>query len=183
MNSCVTYKGNYTTNTILKPVNVNPLHGRWVVDEPVLEKIDKSYETVVIDFYKTLLINKFTTLKTIREFDDITSLKNNTENNLKTLQYYREKTNFNYLISTKLDMIKVDNNYFTKELFIKIIVYNLNSKIKIFEKEYIFKDDFTGFDDYPFASNLDKFIKVSIKDCIKNFGKKDNWKAVDNSQK
>lgn len=182
LTSCVTYRGNFTTNTIIKPVNVNPLYGRWVVDEPVLEKMDQYYETIVIDAYKKVLVNKFPSLKTIREFDDATSLKNNTENNLKTLNYYKEKTQFDYLIATKLNLIKVDNNNFTKELYIKIIVYNLNYKNKIFEKEYTFKDDFTGFNDNPFASRLDKFLKISINDCIKNFGKKENWKSVDDAQ-
>jgi hypothetical protein len=180
-NSCANYKGNYVTNTIVKPVDVNRLEGKWIIDEPVLEKIDISYETTVLEYYQDILGKKFKTLKSIREFNNISSLKNATENNLNTLDFYKQKTLFDYLISTKIKLVKVDNDKLTKELYAKIITYDLNTKKIIFEKEYIFKDTFTGLNDSPFSSNLKRFLTISIKDCIKEFGNDKNWKTTDKS--
>lgn len=181
INSCANYKGNYTSNTITKPVNINRLEGKWIIDEPLLEKIDVSYESTVIEYYQEFLNKKVTNLKSIRDFNNITSLKKATENNTATLDFYKQKTQFDYLISTKIKLVKVDNDKLTKELYIKVTTYNLNSKKIIFEKEYTFKDTFTGFNDSPFASNLKRFLDISIKDCIKDFANNKNWEATEKS--
>lgn len=175
ISSCATYKGNYTTNTITLPVNIDRLEGKWFVDEPILEKIDASYKTKVIESYQTLLINKFRILMQIGDFNNMSTLNTSLETNLNSIDFYKEKTRFDYLIATKMNL-DVDDDHLTKKLYIKIITYNLNTKEKIFEKDYIFKDDFTGFDDSPLPSNLNRFLRISVNDCIKDFGKDKYWK-------
>ncbi|ESU18906.1 hypothetical protein FCR2A7T_23120 [Flavobacterium cauense R2A-7] len=175
ISACATYKGNYTTNTIILPVDINRLEGKWVIDEPILENIHASYNTKVIECYQNQLNNKFQTLVQIGDFNNTISLKKALETNIKTLDFYKEKTQFDYLISTKIKL-NVDDNHLTKELYIKIITYNLNNKEKIYEKEYFFRDDFTGFNDSPLPSNLKRFLRISIEDCIKDFGKDKYWK-------
>jgi len=169
----------YTNSTITKPINVNPKKGKWLIDEPLLNKLNANYETVTIDYYQKILNKKFNDLKSIRELNNITTFKKNITSNLKILDFYKQQTNFDYLITTKLDLIKNDNNALTKELNIKIIVYDLNTKSLIFEKEYISCDKFTGFDDIPLPSRLERFMNLSIEKAIKDFGNKKNWSAYD----
>ncbi|WP_192501837.1 hypothetical protein, partial [Flavobacterium sp. PL002] len=74
ISSCATYKGNYTTNTITLPLDIDRLKGKWIIDEPILEKIDASYNSKVIESYKKLLSSKIKILKEIGEFKNTYSL-------------------------------------------------------------------------------------------------------------
>lgn len=175
ISSCATYKGNYTTNTITLPLDIDRLKGKWIIDEPILEKIDASYNSKVIESYKKLLSSKIKILKEIGEFKNTYSLNKSIDADLKLLDFYKENTQFDYVITTKMNL-NVDDDHLTKRLHIKIITYNLNNKQIVFEKEYLFKDDFTGFNDSPLPSNLNRFLRISIKDCIKDFRKDKYWK-------
>jgi len=154
INSCATFT--YTNLTVTKPINVNPLNGKWLIDEPLLNGLESNYETITLNYYKNLLNHKFNNLKSIRDFN-------------------KQQTSCDYLISTKLDLIKNNDNTLTKELSIVIIVYDLNTKDLIFEKQYMSYDKFTGFDDIPLPSRLSRFMNLSIEKAIKDFGNKKNW--------
>ena len=181
LSSCATYKGNYTTNTIILPIDINRLEGKWIIDEPILENVDATYNTKIIEYFQKYLKNKFKTLKYIGDFKNTPTLNKSLEKDLKLLDFYKEKTHFDYLITTKLNL-NVDDDHLTKKLIIKLVTFNLNTKEKIFEKEYIFKDDFTGFNDSPFPSNVNRFLRISISDCIKNFRKDKYWKYTSKSK-
>lgn len=179
-NSCAPKGFELISNTIIKPVNIDRANGKWVIDEPLLEKVDISFESTTLELYEKLLKKKYTYLKSIRDFH-MTSIKSVTEKNKTALDFYKQKTNCDYLIATTIKLIKVDDDNLTKELYMKIITYDLNTKKVIFEKEYNFKDNFIGFKDSPFSSNLKKFIDISLKKGIKDFAKDKTWNTVNSS--
>ena len=181
--SCSTQ--NFTVFSNVSPVNVNLSQGKWIIDEPDVN-IDSYFKSEIIENYKKIIGKKFTTLKSIREFNTISSIRNR-DNNPKILSLYKEQTGYDYIIVTEVKLIKNDLPSFqinpdtklSKELYIRIVVYDLNIKNKIFDKEYNCYNEFTENSDIAFSPKLNKFISRSIKSVIKNFGKNYNWNSTD----
>ena len=185
ISSCSTQ--DFTRYTIVSPVNVTPSKGKWIIDEPVVN-IENHYKSEIIESYKNLVGEKFTTLKSIREFNNISPIPG-IDNNLNILALYKEQTDYDYLIETEVKLTKNNLRTFQiypdgdlrKELYIRIIVYDLNIKNKIFDIEYNCYDEFTGHNDIAFSPKLNKFINKSIKSVIKEFGRSYNWDSYDNT--
>lgn len=116
--SCANYKGNFTTQTKTTPLNVDRSKGKWLIDDPILVQIHPSYETIIANYYIELLNKKFTTLRSVKEIDNFSSLNVLLKNNIEILDLYHEGTNFDYLIGTEL-IYKPDNVYLTKMLTVK----------------------------------------------------------------
>jgi hypothetical protein len=175
----------FTSFSNVSPVNVNLSQGKWIIDEPEVN-IDNYYKSETIENYKKLIGKKFTTLKSIREFNNISSIRG-LDNNPKILSLYKEQTGYDFIITTEIKLKKNDLPSFqiypdtklSKELYLRIIVYDLNINSKIFDKEYNCYNEFTGNNDIAFSPKLNKFISRSIKSVIKNFGKNYNWNSTD----
>lgn len=183
--SCSSY--NCNSYIVTQPVNVNPSNGKWIIDEPTLKNIDAKYETKIIDSYKKFLSKKVGEIKYIGEFNKIATIKKAIKSDLKILVFYKEQTNYDYLIETEISLVKNDLPSFqlypdknlTKELYAKITVYDLNLRTLVFEKEYNISDTFEGNNDIAISSKLKNFINWSIKKITKDLGKKYNWKTIE----
>lgn len=186
ISSCSTQ--DFTRYTIVSPVNVSLSKGKWIIDEPVVN-IENYYKSEIIENYKNLVGEKFTTLKSIREFNNISPIPG-IDSNLNILGLYKEQTDYDYLIETEVKLTKNNlptfqiypENDLRKELYIRIIVYDLNIKNKIFDIEYNCYSEFTGHNDIAFSPKLNKFINKSIKSVIKEFGRNYNWDSYDNAE-
>jgi hypothetical protein len=167
--SCGVRHQDYTMN---KPVNIDSKEGKWLIDEPLLEKVDFEFENITAEYYKTFLCKNFDNFKYINELSKISSLKKSIEKNLKTLEIYKEQTNFDYLISTKIQLYHYNNSL--KTLSIRIFVYDLNTKNLIFDNYYRSYEKIENTN----SKGLKKFINASVKDAVLNFSKKENWNYV-----
>lgn len=164
----------YHDHLIMQPTNVNLETGKWLIDEPLLEKLDVSVVSVIVENYKEGLISKYSNFKYIYDFNGISSLNKALEKTSKTLDLYKSQTNYNFLVSTKLEVINCKNPS-TKFLSIKLSVYSLETKSKIFEKEYhSWKKNVKTLK----SDSFKEFVGNSMEKAIKNFIKKDNWKLV-----
>lgn len=183
--SCSSY--NCNAYILTQSVNVNPSKKKWIIDEPTLKNIDIEYEPQIIDGYKKFLSKKVENLKYIGEFNSISTIKKAIKSDLNILSFYKEQTNYDYLIETEISLVKNDlpsfqlypNQESIREIYAKIMVYDLNSKSLIFEKEYNITDTFEDHNDIAFSPKLKKFIHWSIKKVTKDLGKKYNWSATE----
>lgn len=166
--SCSTKHHNHI---IIKPTNINPKEGKWLIDEPLLDKVDLLFESTTTEYYKELLSNKFSYLKSISDLNKMSTLKKAVDKDLKALEFYKQQTDFDYLISTKLEMT-LCNKPLKKMLSIKILVYNLNTKSLILENEYHSWKKCRG------SAEIKKFVDSSLKIAITDFAKKNSWKAI-----
>lgn len=157
------------TNTALE-------NGNWLIDEPLLEKLDIGFEHIVITTYEEILIEKFKNIHYISELNGISSLNKSLEKTSKTLDLYQSQTNLDYLISTKLEIVPC-NDPLKKILAIKLVAYDLKTKSKIFENEYHSAKKFKG-SQKTNPEKFEKLISESIKIAIKDFKRKDNWRMT-----
>ncbi|MFB9080424.1 hypothetical protein ACFFLS_20020 [Flavobacterium procerum] len=174
----------YTVYPIVNPVDVNPKSSTWLIDEAVLN-INGYYSTEIIDAYKKILPENFGTVKSIRDYNSLSTINIMLKGNSTALAFYKEKTNCDYVIET--EMKSVQNNLpvfqlhpdksLTDELYIRIMVYNLKSNELVYDKEYRFYQTFTGGNDIAFSDKTEKFYKNAIKATVKDFAHKNGWKS------
>ena len=170
----------YTVWSIVEPVNVNPATTKWIVDEPVLN-ISSSFSSEIIATYQKTLSKSFGTITSIRDLK-VSSMSKALKNNLSALSFYKE-TGYDYLIETEFKSVKNDLPNFqvypdkelTDEIYIRIMVYDLNAKSLIHDKEYRFTQKFEGGNDIAFSTKTEKLYKHAIQSVVKGFGKKYNW--------
>lgn len=166
--SCGRHHHNHLIN---QPVNVELHQGKWLIDEPLLERVELKFESKTVDYYKEILKDKFSDVKTISEFDQFSTLKKALARDNKALKLYKLRTEYDYLISTKLEL--VPSNYPSIRNFsVIIIVYDLNSDNIIFKNEYHSYKKIKS----ATSSKFKNFIDSSIKIAISDFAKKENWK-------
>lgn len=166
--SCGRHHHNHLIN---QPVNVGLNQGKWLIDEPLLERVDLKFESKTIDYYREILKDKFSDVKYISEFNHFSTLKKALVRDKKALKLYKSRINCDYLISTKLEM--VPSNYPSVRNFsVTIIVYDLNTENIIFKNEYHSYRKIKS----ATSSKLQNFIDSSIKIAITDFSKKENWK-------
>ena len=163
----------YHNHLSIKSINTTLKDGKWIIDEPLLEKIDVSVESIIIENYRNELISRFDNIKYISDIKGISTLNKALEKTIKTLDLYKSKTNFDYLVSTKLEIINCKNPL-KKILSIKLIAYDLNTKSKIFENEY---HSVKNIKDLK-SSKFKKFVDKSMNEVISDFTKKNNWKMI-----
>lgn len=156
---------------ISKPINVDTKAGKWLIDEPLLDKVEVEFESVAIDYYREFLSGRFKDFKTISDYSKISTLKKITETNSKALEIYKQQTNCDYLISTKIEMIRCDDPQL-RALAVTILVRDLNTTEIIFKNEYHSRKRIKASN----TGKLKKFINASIEMAISDFSKKENWK-------
>ena len=164
----------YHNHLSMKPTNTSLKHGKWLIDEPLLERFYLNTESVVVEIYKKKLTSKYDNIKYLSDLNEVPSFNKALDKSLKALDLYKSKTGFNYLISTKLE---ITNSEFSdkKILTIRLIVYNLDTKSKIFENDYHSAKRINDFNSNKFK----EFVEKSMKKAITDFTKTDNWKAIE----
>lgn len=162
---------------LAKPINLNLKESKWLIDEPILDKINIAFESITTNYYKEILHKRFPNLKSISDLNNISSLKNTVEKNRKVLAFYKDQTNFDYLISTRIELA-TGHDPNLKLLSIKIVVHDLNTKSLIFENEYHSTKWYISSAKHLNLDKLKGFIDSSIKIAIKSFAKKDNWRTL-----
>ncbi|PXY43588.1 hypothetical protein [Flavobacterium hydrophilum] len=169
--SCCPRYNNYLS---IKPTNTSLKQGKWLIDEPLLERFYLNTESVVSEIYKNKLTSKYDNIKYLSDLNEVPSFNKALDKSVKALDFYKSKTGFNYLISTKLEI--TNSNFSDKKILtIRLIVYNLDTKCIILDKDYYSAKRINNFNSNMFK----EFVEKSMKKVIKDFTKNDNWKAIE----
>jgi hypothetical protein len=164
------------------PTNVDIKGSNWIIDEPVIN-IATNYSSDIAEQYKKELSKNFGQVKSIREFKNLSSMNRFLKSDLKILKFYKEQSNFDYLIETEVKSVKSDLPTFqlypekglSDEMYIRLIVYDLNNMLLVYDREFRFHQSFEGGNDIALSKKKEKFYTVAINTAIKEFGKKYNW--------
>jgi hypothetical protein len=175
--SCATVPS-YTINPTIEPVNINPKESKWLVDEPTGIKVDNHFKYNAMAQYKELLHNNFGTVSTVSDFG-LPSLKEMIEKEPKVLDLYLDKTQYDFVIETKIELTRNDikglqlekDETISNEVVIEIKAYSLSNKEIVFQKEYTFTETANP----GIVNNADGFIDSCIKTGIKAFSSAYNW--------
>ncbi|WP_339888409.1 hypothetical protein [uncultured Flavobacterium sp.] len=172
----------------MRPLDVNPLKGKWLIDKPYLNKIDKSYEELIIKEFKDNLSNKTEKVDCILDFNNVMTFQNSNTKIEDVLGLYKEQLDYDYLITIELSLIKnitpeisyAPEKGLYRELNSKIYVYDLNSKKLIFEKEYFTSEKILMQKDRIniIGTKLEKFIFWTVEKMTKDFQEPHNWSLV-----
>ncbi|WP_130735648.1 hypothetical protein [Flavobacterium sp. J27] len=188
-NSCAVSNIKLYTETKVVAVNVKLTNGSWLVDDPMVQNLNKSFISTTLVHYKKELRKNVNGLKTMEDFDNMTTLNSILKEDVSVLSFYKKQTNCDYLIQTELNLVKNElprfqlfpNNELHNYLKATITVYDLNTKNIVFQREYESIDQVETTKNIAFATKLDNFIDESIKQMIQDFRSKYHWKYVDSS--
>ena len=188
LNSCSSLNYEHRSQTLIRPSDVNPLKGKWLIDKPSLNKIDQNYDELVIQAFKENLSKKTEKLDCILDFNNVITFRNTNKKKPEVLKLYKEQLDYDYLISTEITLIEnitpeisyAPEKGLYRELNSKICVYDLNSKKLIFEKEYFTSEKILlqyGMINI-IGTKLEKFILWTVEKMTKDFQKPHNWSLV-----
>ena len=167
LNACSHHHNHLT----YQPINVELNDGKWLIDEPLLVRVESYFESVTVDYYRKILKNKFSDFNYISDFQQFSTLNKALSRDTKSLKLYKLRTHCDYLISTKLELVPSEFPSM-RNFSVIIIVYDLNSETLVFKNEYHSYKKIKSANSYL----VKKFIDLSIKVAISDFSKNENWK-------
>ncbi|CAM3999862.1 MULTISPECIES: hypothetical protein [Flavobacterium] len=188
-NSCATSDSTIYADTKVVAVNVKLDKGNWLVDDPIVHNISKSFISTTIEHYKKELQKDTKTLKSISDFNNMATLNEVLKKDTNVLSFYKEQTNCDYLIETEINLVKKElpklqlypDKSLENILVATITVYDLNKRVVVFERYYQGIDKIVGNNDVAVSTKLDRFIDDAIHKMVKDFRAKYNWVYIDSS--
>jgi hypothetical protein len=186
--SCSSINYHYASETLTQPTNINPLKGKWLIDKPTLNQLDLYYEEIIIAGYKKNFSKKTEKFDYIFDFKNIFTLNETKDKSSKVLDLYKSQLDYDYLISTNISLMKnekptipiLPERGISRELKTNVIVYDLNLKKIIFEKEYITKEVvYAQFGVINIIdTKLEKFVEWTVKKVTSDLQKEHNWNLI-----